>query len=298
MFDLSELVVQASNFSRPLWKTNLEKDDINIDMKLDITPACFVTGRESEIFEVLVNLIKNAVEAMPHGGTIRVSTRTHKQKVVLIIDDTGEGIAECDLKRMFQPFWTTKGSSGTGLGLVVSQRIINDHGGEISVKSDVGAGTSFKVEIPAAKSIPDESERSIDAVLEKNLRILVIDDSKQIVTLLQDLLTGYGQTVLGACSGEEGLELFSNNEVDVVICDLGMPGMSGWEVGRRVVSICREMGIPKIPFILLTGWGGQSLEQEKLAKSGVDGVMEKPVDVKKLFGMIRKVTPDPIGHVL
>ena len=119
------------------------------------------------------------------------------RRSVLIIEDTGEGIAECDLKRMFQPFWTTKGSSGTGLGLVVSQRIINDHGGEISVKSDVGAGTSFKVEIPAARSILDESERSIDTVLEKNLRILVIDDSKQIVTLLQDLLTGYGQTVLG-----------------------------------------------------------------------------------------------------
>ncbi len=298
MFDLSELVVQASNFSRPLWKTNLEKDDINIDMKLDITPGCFVTGRESEIFEVLVNLIKNAVEAMPHGGTIRVSTRTHKQKVVLIIEDTGEGIAECDLKRMFQPFWTTKGSSGTGLGLVVSQRIINDHGGEISVKSDVGAGTSFMVEIPGARSILDKSEIPIDTAPEKNLRILVIDDSKQIVTLLQDLLTGYRQTVLGACSGEEGLDLFSNNEVDVVICDLGMPGMSGWEVGRRVVSICRKRGISKIPFILLTGWGGQSLEQEKLDGAGVDGVMEKPVDVKKLFGMIRKVTPDPIGHVL
>jgi CheY-like chemotaxis protein len=291
-------VIQASNFSRPLWKANLEKDDIDIDMKLDVAPGCFVSGREGEIFEVLVNLIKNAVEAMPHGGTIMVSTKIDKHKIVLEIEDTGDGIAECDLKRMFEPFWTTKGSAGTGLGLVVSQKIISDHGGEISVKSEVGKGTRFKVEIPGVRSLSDESEIPIDAVLERNLKILVIDDSRQIVTLLQEILGGYRQTVLGACSGEEGLDLFNKNEVDVVICDLGMPGMSGWQVGMRVVSSCRERGISKTPFILLTGWGGQSLEQEKLTESGVDGIMEKPVDVRRLFGMIRKVAPDSTARLL
>lgn len=298
VFDLSETVSHACNFSRPLWKTSLEKDDVNIEMKLDVASGCFVKGKESEIFEVLFNLIKNAVEAMPRGGTIRISTRTDEQKVLLMVEDTGVGIAERDLQRMFEPFWTTKGPAGTGLGLMASQKIINEHGGKISVKSEIGQGTCFKIEMPLAAPSSDQSQIRTDTSPAKNLRILVIDDSRQIVTLLKEILEGYRQKVLGACSGEEGLDLFNKNEVDVVICDLGMPGMSGWQVGKRLVSSCRQRGIPKIPFILLTGWGGQSLEQDKLTESGVDGIMEKPVDMRKLIGLISSVTPDSTKRLL
>jgi len=289
LFDLSEVVRQASEISRPWWSTNLEKDGIRVVMKLDLTDGCFVVGKESELFEVLVNLIKNAAEAMPNGGDIRITTCVIQNHVVLEIQDTGVGISTGDLKRLFEPFWSTKGVMGTGLGLAVSKGILSSHGGTISAASEVGKGTIFTLKLPLAESSPPQALPSLTMMLALNLKILVIDDSEPIVRLLHDLLTLQHQTVLTAVSATEGLDLFRDHEVDLVICDLGMPGMSGWEVGSMVRSICRERGIPKTPFILLTGWGGQSLPREKIAESGIDSVLEKPVDNPKLFGMIQKV---------
>ncbi|MFH0957765.1 MAG: response regulator, partial [Pseudomonadota bacterium] len=122
--------------------------------------------------------------------------------------------------------------------------------------------------------------------------ILVIDDTDALVTLFHDLLTGHGQTVLKAYSGSQGIDLYRQHHVDLVLCDLGMPGMSGWDVGWMVRSICRDKGIPKTPFVLLTGWAGQSLDRELIEQSGIDGVLEKPVDVPRLFEMIRRVVRD------
>jgi PAS domain S-box-containing protein len=289
LFDLSEVVKQASEISRPWWSTNLEKDGIRVVMKLDLTDGCFVTGKESELFEVLVNLIKNAAEALPNGGDIRITTCVIQDHVVLEIQDTGVGIPTGDMKRLFEPFWSTKGVMGTGLGLAVSKGILSSHGGTISAASEVGKGTIFTVKLPLAESSSPQASPSLTMMLDLNLKILVIDDSEPIARLLHDLLTQQHQTVLTAVSATEGLDLFRDHEVDLVICDLGMPGMSGWEVGSMVRSICRERGIPKTPFILLTGWGGQSLPREKIAESGIDAVLEKPVDNPKLFGMIQKV---------
>mgnify|MGYP000937134844 FL=1 len=290
VFDLSQTVSQACDITRPLWKTNLEKDDLSVNVKLDLTAGCLISGIESEFFEVLVNLIKNAVEAMPQGGTISCSTKILDENVILEIQDTGSGIPESELPRMFEPFWSTKGASGTGLGLSVSRQIISDHEGSISVKSQVGYGTCFTVRLPLVKLGSIEVDSPKTQPVGHHLKILVIDDSRPIVMLLEDLFTAHGQTVLGACSGAEGLELFGNNDVDMVICDIGMPDMSGWEVGRRIVSICNQTSKSKPPFVLLTGWGGQLFESNKLKESGVDGVMEKPVDTKRLFELLNQFT--------
>lgn len=295
IFDLSQSLIQAFEITRPLWKTNLERNDIYVDAKFDVAPNCYVEGNESEIFEVLVNLIKNAVEAMPEGGIIRGSTSINNKEVVLKIHDSGKGISEYDMTRMFEPFWSTKGSSGTGLGLAISQKIISDHSGSISVRSQLGRGTEFTICMPLASEVPEESIIAVGQGSQKSLRILVIDDSRPIVTLLEDLLTAFGHDVLGACSGDEGIAVFVENEVDMVICDLGMPDTNGWEVGRRIVSICQEKGISKTPFVLLTGWGGQSLESVRLSESGVDGVMEKPIDAKGLARLIQKMFEDVEG---
>ncbi|MCX5874252.1 MAG: AAA family ATPase [Deltaproteobacteria bacterium] len=288
-FDLSQLITQVSEISRPWWKTNLERDGIRIDMKLDLRDGCFVLGKESELFEVLVNLIKNAAEAMPSGGDLRIRTSIIGDDVVLEIQDTGVGIASENMKRLFEPFWSTKGVSGTGLGLAVSHGILSSHGGTISVMSTVGEGTTFTIKLPLDQACTEGPSSCPSTILDLNLKILVIDDTAPLVTLLHDLLTGHNQTVLTAESGKQALDLFRENEVDLVICDLGMPEMSGWEVGRMVKTICQEKQISKTPFLLLTGWGGQSLGDDNIAESGVDGILEKPVDVPKLFEMIRKV---------
>ena len=102
-------------------------------------------------------------------------------------------------------------------------------------------------------------------------------------------MTKYRQKVFSATSGEEGIRIFRNNKIDMVICDLGMPGMNGWEVGKAIRAICRERGLPKTPFTLLTGWGAQELEQEKMVESAVDAIVEKPIDNKRLMAVVGKV---------
>jgi CheY-like chemotaxis protein len=125
--------------------------------------------------------------------------------------------------------------------------------------------------------------------LTAKLNILVIDDIALIVMHLKEILRKHQQTVFSAMSGEEGVEIFRNNKIDLVICDLGMSGMNGYDVGKAVRAICLERRIPKIPFILLTGWDIKAEEQDKLVESGVDAVLKKPLDTKKLLAHISKV---------
>jgi len=249
-----------------------------------------VDGKENEMFEVLVNLIKNAAEALLVGGEIRIKTFLQGDNVILQVIDTGAGVSRENLKRVFEPFWSTKGvATGTGMGLAVSHGIIVRHGGTISVESGQGKGTTFTVRLPLAEESAETAKTRGEKILQLRLNVLVIDDMIPIVMLIEKMLTKHGQTVFSATGGADALDTFRNNRVDLVICDLGMPGMNGWEVGKAIRTICQEKGIPKTPFILLTGWGGQALEEGKILESGVDAVVEKPLDHKKLMEVITKV---------
>ena len=290
IFDLSELVIQAIQISAPWWKNNPEKKGIHVGLKHDLKKECMVLGKESEIFEVLINLIKNAAEAMPDGGEIFITTFEKDNSVHLKLSDTGIGISEENLKRLFEPFFSTKGSAGTGLGLAVSHGIITGHGGAISVASRLNNGTSFLISFPKAESSENNRETLCSGIDDLRLRILLIDDSAPALMLLNDLLTANNQTVYSALSGAEGIKVYHSEKIDLVVCDLGMPGMSGWEVGRSLKNSCSERSCSKTPFILLTGWGGQSLEDGKIAESGVDAVLEKPIDIQNFFRVIRTLS--------
>lgn len=287
VFNLSELVKQAVRMSTPWWKTNPEKEGIHVEVQHDLENECPVLGKESEVFEVLINLIKNSAEAMPGGGKIFINTYIKDNLVHLKISDTGTGISEENLKRLFEPFFTTKGSAGTGLGLAVSHGIITGHGGTISVTSRLGHGTIFLISLPEAQASETRSEALSSEIDDLQLKILLIDDSAPALMLLNDLLTANNQTVYSALSGLEGLKIFHAEKIDLVICDLGMPKMSGWDVGKALKNSCEGRSCAKTPFVLLTGWGGQSFEESKIAESGVDAVLEKPIDIQKLFRVIR-----------
>ncbi len=289
VFDLSETVKQTTEMTKPLWKTGPDREGIRIDLHLEVRDECFVNAKESEITEVLINLVKNSAEALPRGGEIRIKTFSQGDQVILEVMDTGMGIKREHLKKVFEPFWSTKGvSAGTGMGLAVSHGIISRHGGTISVESQEGKYTTFTVMLPLAKQLKKVPMPSVPRTLPPKLSILVIDDIVLIVMHLKGILTKHGQTVFSAKSGEEGMEIFKNNKIDIVICDLGMPGMNGYEVGKAVRTICQERGIPKTPFILLTGWDIKSEEQE-LIESGVDAILKKPLDANKLLAHISKV---------
>jgi PAS domain S-box-containing protein len=288
MFDLSDLVRQAVEMTKPWWKATPEREGITVNLHLDLMDGCLIQGKQNELFEVVVNLIKNAAEALPLGGDINVTTFPSETSVVFRVDDTGVGIAQGSLSRVFDPFWTSKGAKGTGMGLAVSYGIVTRHGGTISAESKEGHGSSFTVKLPVAKGLPQPSTIA-PHVFDLELRILAIDDMQLLLSMLKEGLTEQGQTVFTALSGREGLELFKNRPVDLVICDLGMPELNGWQVGKAIKKICKDKGVPKTPFILLTGWAGQFDEEQKMIESGVDAIVEKPVDITKLVEIIRDV---------
>jgi PAS domain S-box-containing protein len=290
IFDIADTTRNAAETSKPFWKAEPEKKGIRVNLQLDLDEGCLVKGKENEIFEVLVNLIRNAAEAMPDGGDIEVKACKEADAVVIKVRDTGIGIAEDGLTRLFQPFWSTRGVGiGKGMGLAVTHGLVKRHGGTISAQSKVGGGTTFAIRLPLALEPATKTEQPPISTAEARLTILVIEDELHIATLLERILAKAGHRVFKTLSGEEGLAVFRKETVDLVICDLGMPGMNGWDVGKSIQSICQERGITKPPFVLLTGWGGQELEREKIAESGVDTVVAKPIDSASLLATAQEI---------
>ena len=286
IFDLSETVRSAVEMSNVWWKSAPEKNGITIELNQSLEEGCHVFGRENELFEVVVNLVKNAVEAMPEGGSIFIATRSSDDEVRLTIQDTGVGIPPEHLKKIFEPFFTTGGLQRTGMGLASTYGIISEHCGEISVQSQVGKGTTFTIKLPRAREEQASQEAVAPDPALRNLSFLIVDDIEYVVNLLAEGLTPFSRKVLGAYSGDQALKVFRESPTDIVLCDLGMPRMSGWEVGKRIRQYCEEQGLPKPFFVVLTGWGGQDEEAQKIADSGVDAVIEKPVDINRLLQMI------------
>lgn len=288
VFDLSDVVQQAANITTPWWKTGPEKNGIPVRLSLELENGCTIRGKRNEIFELLVNLIKNAAEALPAGGTISLATALQEGRVVLRVSDTGVGIPCNDLKKVFEPFWSTKHvAAGTGMGLTVCHGIVIRHGGSITVESVESGGTTVTVWFPQARTVPEPHAARTVQPLDVNLTILVVDDMIPVVTMVDQILSRHGQRVLRATGGQEALAFFEENRVDLVICDLSMPGMNGWDVFKTMKQICVGKNIPKPPFILLTGWGGQAVEEFRMRESGVDIVLEKPLDASKILAAVR-----------
>ena len=235
VFDVATTAVNAAEISKPLWKAEPEKKGIKVDLQLDLEDGCLVKGQENEMFEVLVNLVRNAAEAMPDGGNIDVETHREADEVVITVGDTGIGIAEDDLPRLFQPFWSSKGVGiGKGMGLAMTHGLVKLHGGTISVQSKVGVGTTFTIRLPLAQEPVRKTEDPAMRHAEGHLTILVIEDELHIAALLERIFARAGHRVFKTLSGEEGLAVFHKESVDLVICDLGMPGMNGWDVGKAI----------------------------------------------------------------
>ncbi|MGO9567077.1 MAG: PAS domain S-box protein [Desulfomonilaceae bacterium] len=291
VFDLSHTLKQVVEMTRPWWKFNPEKDGVTVSLITDLAEGCLVSGKESELFEVGVNLMKNATEACPKGGKINLRVFADKDHVIFQVQDDGVGIDEANLGKVFQPFWTTKGFQGTGMGLSSSYGIVARHGGNISAESIEGRGTTFTVTLPKAQSQTDVPTQTVSRIPDVNLRILVVDDVDTLLKTIEDGLALYGQQVFTATSGKEALAIFNEKRVDLVICDLGMEGMNGWEVSRAIKEICFQKRIPKPPFILLTGWGGL-LSEQSAAQYGVDKVLSKPLSIFTLLEVVQEVVDE------
>jgi CheY-like chemotaxis protein len=225
-------------------------------------------------------MIFNAIEALPQGGKIEIRTFWRKDKVYIEIADTGIGMTEEVRKKAFEPFFTTKPFTNTGLGLSMSYGIIKRFGGEIEVESKVGQGTTFTIILPIGEEgkeewvIPSLTRRG------KEARILVIDDEESVRSVLSRILSQVNHQVTVAKGGGEGLQLFQEKEFDIVLTDLGMPDMSGWDVCKAIKKLraC-------VPVGMITGWG-MELDQTKKEEAGLDFVIPKPFDFHQILRVV------------
>jgi signal transduction histidine kinase/FixJ family two-component response regulator len=291
---LNTTVQEAINLTRPRWRDIPQQRGVIINLVADLDPRLTtLLGNESEIRQALVNLIINGVDAMPQGGNLTVRTRQialpnpnpalpATSSVLVEVIDSGCGMDAETRRRCLEPFFTTKGARGTGLGLAMVYGVMERHGGRIEIETALGHGTTMRLVFapgPTMKPLAHPKPRQ-DADLSP-LRLLCIDDEPVVLEVLQELLQHLGHQTCTALGAQEGLTLFRDRALrqecfDAVITDLGMPGMDGFSLARQLKS-----EFPSTPIILLTGWG-IFLGADDPVSSTVDLILPKPPAVNDL----------------
>ncbi len=282
--DLAALIPEVVRLTRARWSDIPQQSGVVIELIQDLaTGVPAIDGVESELRDSLTNLIFNAVDAMPAGGRLTLRTRLlpagrrnfPPPRLALEIADTGTGMDEETRRRCLEPFFTTKGRGGTGLGLAMVYGMVQRHNATLEIDSELGKGTAFRIcfGLPAVPT-PQFASRVVGSQPAHALRLLVIDDDPLILRSLRDVLTGDGHSVVACPGGPEGLAAFTSAQArgdrfDAVITDLGMPQVDG----RIVAAAVKAAG--NIPVILLTGWGQRMEEQAELPRH-VDVILPKP----------------------
>ncbi len=279
---LNEIITEVVNITQPRWKDQTQKKGIQVGLAAQLGEIPLIMGNPSELREVLTNIIFNAVDAMPEGGKLTIATQPQAEGWVEVrIADTGIGMTEEVKKRIFDPFFTTKGVTNSGLGMSVSYGIIKRHGGEILIESELGKGTTFIIHLPTGYGEEETAVKEVTPIKEsRQARILVIDDEDSVRDILSRMLKTKGHQVVVASNGEEGIEQFRSQPFDLVFTDLGMPKISGWEVGKTIKGIN-----PKIPIAMITGWG-MELDREKMSESGIDLIVSKPFNFDQVIHLV------------
>ena len=283
--DLGKVVSEVAEMTKPVWKDEMQGRGCSVRMILDTAETAHVLGDSSDIREVLINIVLNALQAMPAGGSIRISTGHSKSWSWVGVEDNGAGMSEDVRRRVFDPFFTTRGVEGTGLGMSMAYGIIKRHGGRISVESEVGKGTVVTVFLPTAQEGSMAEEAPIEQVVtsSQRARILVVDDEELFADVMAEMLTECGYVTCVARSGAEAMDRFKEEEFDMVFTDLGMPHMSGLQLARALKDI-----EPHTPVALLTGWG-ETLTDGDLGETYVDIVLSKPIKLEKLSSVVAEV---------
>ncbi|PJA27323.1 MAG: hypothetical protein CO189_07390 [candidate division Zixibacteria bacterium CG_4_9_14_3_um_filter_46_8] len=284
--EIAEAVKDALEITRYRWNDLSSAQGINIMVEKDLQEKSSCLGNATELREVLINMIMNAIDAMPEGGILRIRNTSDVDKNEIIIEDSGIGMDRETMGKVFEPFFTTKGGKGTGLGMSIAFGIISKLNGGIAIESEPGKGTRFTITLPRVNQEADPQCRSLPQV-EKSMpaRILVIDDEEYIREVLHELLTSKGHIVELAADGEEGIVKFKNGHYEVVITDLEMPGISGWDVAREIKGIA-----PKTKVVLATGWGTQYQGEDSQSK-GIDLLVSKPFDMQAILRIVGNANP-------
>ncbi len=286
--DVNALVGKIVSLTRPRWKDDAQARGITVHVETNFNSVPLITAQEHELREALTNLIFNAVDAMPEGGTLTLSTNAEQDYVHIDVTDTGTGMDEEVRGRCLEPFFSTKGEKGTGLGLSMVFGIVNRHDGSIHIKSEPGKGTTFRLKLPVfLEAFVSETETPKAAKMSstaKPLHILVVEDEGPVRDVIVAYVKAMGHTTDTAVSGRDGLEKLFAGYFDLIITDRGMPEMNGDQF-----AFAAKQHSPEIPVILLTGFG-DLMEASGEKPVGVDRIVSKPCTLSSLREAIAKLT--------
>jgi signal transduction histidine kinase/ActR/RegA family two-component response regulator len=289
---INRAVQQIIELTRARWSDVAQQRGIMIELRTELADDLpELIGAESEVRDALTNLIFNAVDAMPNGGILTIRTSLlGSQRVCLEVSDTGLGMDEETRRRCLEPFYTTKGERGTGLGLAMVYGMIQRHSAELEIDSELGKGTTMRLIF--ALSLPDTAASGLVPVLvppQSPLRILLVDDDPILLQSLRDTLEGDGHSITAASGGQAGIDAFTAaaaaaTPFDVVVTDLGMPYVDGRKVAAKVRAVS-----PTVPIVMLTGWG-QRLVADDEVPPHVDRVLNKPPRLAELRQILAELT--------
>ncbi len=281
--DLNQLLTEAIDFTQYRWKDQAQKDGNTITITHDFADLPHIPLETANMQDVFINLIFNAIDALPGSGKIHLHTAVQSDKVIIRVEDNGHGIAKNKIKSIFKPFTTSKKTDHSGLGLSTALNTVARHGGEIWAESNQGAGTIITISLPLFITSKEQSKERITQPPPKSLRIIIAEDNSMVASVLSTILQSHGHKVLQVINGRKGIELLRNEKVDLVITDLGMPEMGGEEFISRL-----RKTMPHLPILVITGWRDE-LMASRLKEAGVVDVMIKPFNVDDLLSIINSV---------
>jgi two-component system cell cycle sensor histidine kinase/response regulator CckA len=283
--DLAAIARDVLEATAVRWRDQAQREGRAIDATLTVRGSSWVPGSHSELREAVTNLVLNAVDALPEGGHISMRVEEEENKVALYVQDDGTGMPMEVAQRAFDPFFTTKPfGSGTGLGLALTRGIVQRHHGSIDVRSEPGQGTTFEIRLPRAEpavEAPAEPASSPPSAI----RILVVEDEPILCEQLRAILSIDRHDVRVCGGGPEGLAALSKEDFDLVITDLGMPDVDGWEIARAAKARRADTRVA-----LVTGWAGEVADRGDLAERGVDTVISKPYRIQTIRDAVAEAT--------
>jgi CheY-like chemotaxis protein/anti-sigma regulatory factor (Ser/Thr protein kinase) len=269
--DLIALVDEVIALTQPRWRDQPLARGVTIEATVDGRPTAPIMGNAAELREALTNLIFNAVDAMPIGGPLVLRVRPDGDGAEVAVIDRGVGISDAVRHRVFEPFFSTKGEHGSGLGLAMVHGVVERHGGTVEIESTPGGGTTVVLRFPARPVVAPEPSSEEDEPGRARLRVLVVDDAPEMTQMITLLLGAAGHLATCAATGREALDLLRREPFDVVLTDRAMPGMAGDELAAEVKRLR-----PGLPVVMLTGYGAL-MHAAAETPVGVDAVLTKPI---------------------
>ena len=284
--DIKDLVEASIDFTMPRWKNLAQEKGVTYQIyKKELIKGLGMQGDPCKLKEVLISIINNALDTMPEGGKIVFCAWKKDRNVFVSISDNGEGMPEEVQKKVFDPFFTTRRPGRTGLGMSASYGIVTSHGGSIDIESKIGKGSIFTLKFPFSKgeASPAETEKTAKQTKVKELNILVVDDNQNMGLLIDQLLSEEGHNVKSVSSGAEAIELLRCERFDLLLSDLIMPEVTGYDVIRSLDKMDRR---PKVGIITGCGERYRVMKQMDLK---VDFIIKKPFDLPELTNQINNI---------